>query len=262
MGFLYKGAGVRRSDLRRALGETGARLFHATARDTAHELRAKVIWQVGGLIAHHCGDRRSVLVLRTSYNLDQDPELTGLGLGKRRELLARRLGRGYGGRSAERVLEDHLNGSFGLALAGPLPPPEAEVVLRMAQQEARYAMGTEPAQRTAVITAAGERVPLVDALPGMELHFLAEGDAVRVTRTDRFGEVVCVFSSAELLWDYERRVGAGPRERRAAAQGRRVLAMARASGVGLAFDPLGSRLAPAGRHLSATELHSIRDWRA
>ncbi|MFC7618458.1 hypothetical protein ACFQV2_39045 [Actinokineospora soli] len=91
------------------------------------------------------------------------------------------------------------------------------------------------------------------------VHFAVSGSGRLVLHpVPGFGTVMCVFTSRDLLAEYQVAVGAPSSDRLESARGRKVVArVVRDGTVGLSVNPLGGGGSPHGRSWTAEELRAL-----
>lgn len=259
---LHRGRGVRDKDLRTRLPAAVATRFHIGPAAGSDVVLATVVWQVRDAIRRSGLKEREQALLAAAYNLERDPRYTevpvlkdrllvfGAECGRSIDTLNRLLGQSR--RKVVRVLKN-----------GPFARPPAGRIAWEAEQEADYRtrfIGPPEYRRLgpekfteAVATL--DRAALAEAVMREKVHLAIAATGTMVLRkTSDFGVVACVFTSVDLLGEFQRAVGAPASDRMVTAVGGKVVRLLRQDGtVGLAVNPVGG----AGRSWTADELVAL-----
>lgn len=271
---LHKGPGIRRDDLGSTLAEPFAARLHVFDDDPPVTVLAKVIWQLSAVIRRVAGDDpKSITMLRAMYNLDQDPELNSApNLAGRIKVLERRFGAGWSYSRINSQLSELRRVLYPELSTCRFDWPNPKEIEALAHAEVRYAAEHKASalatfllpkdvlgQLIAELNGTGERRGLERTLPQVDLHFAvsAQGNLV-TTATPEFGESLPAFTTAALLREYQREVGAPESDRATVATGRAVLDLLIKRGqIGLAVNPLGGYGAHGGQYWTPEELVNL-----
>lgn len=259
---LHHGRGVRDPDLPAALPADFARRLHIDRAAHPDVVLATLVWQVRTAIARVPLSTAHRRVFTAAFNLDRDPRMTATATRKERFVLLRAAG-GPAPDTANRYCSKDIGPVTDLLRNGRFAPPPAEALAREAAQEAGYR--TRHARPPALSEADFARV-VAERGPGAGaavksglVHFaVSERGLMVVRRTAGIGDVACVFTSAELLAQYQRATGAPESDRRTRAPGAKLLQrLVQDGSLGLAVNPLGGAGAEAGHAWTAEELMAL-----
>ena len=254
---IHKGRGIRRPHFASFLGpDLAAELHVFPDEDEPEEVVAKVGWQLILVIRRvPYGDPKWFTVLCAMYNVDQDPELNGLDLQRRLEVLGRRHGKGWElslSTINSRLYQLRRDYIFPELRKGGFPWPEGQEFEELLRSEREYARLNESGlakytlpKDTLGLMIANRRGPgrgaLDHLLPQVDLYFaLSTRGNLVTTGTTEFGEILPVFTSQDLLTRYQEAVRAPAADQPTVAKGRTVIERLVTYGrVGLAVNPLG-----------------------
>jgi hypothetical protein len=214
LALLHKGAGVRRSDLRRVLGRTLLGRWGLTGDDLL-AMRIAAICHLENVLATF-SEEKVELTARYAYNID--PGLADTTK-ERLEQLSQLKGAGYAQPTTEKILTRHIAPQVQTMLARARTPPTKEQVQQVAERERTDrrttrlpTTGTSNTQvnglRTAILRLAkpiSAADHAVETFLGSTLYAPRPKDVGYVVRvTSRHGYLMCVFTSVETLKAFQR----------------------------------------------------------
>ncbi|MEU4740700.1 hypothetical protein AB0G02_09565 [Actinosynnema sp. NPDC023658] len=240
------GRGVRDEGLLAIRGTGLGRRLGVSASDDALTVLVKVSWQVERVIGEVSGDPRSRRVLRYSFNTPRVHALNRLATQKERlEFLARDGGPGKS--TSDRLvseLSEAIEERWGKCEPPPIPAVEFALWRQWEQDHARIGSGTihievdaDDFEQSIHDWMTGGRARVERRLLFQELYFDLVDGTVPSVRTKSGVHYVSVFTRPEHLAEFRRETSAPP-GRQVVVPGLELLRRLRATGVGLALNPL------------------------
>lgn len=240
------GRGVRDDGLLAIRGTgLGLRLGVGAADDPMAVL-VKVVWQVERVIGEVSGDARSRGVLRHSFNTPRVHALNRLSTQKERlEFLAKEGGPGKS--TSDRLvreLSEAIEARWSACAPPPIPAAEFALWRQRELDHARMGGGTiqievdsDDFEQSVQDWMTGQRARVERRLLFQQLYLDLVDGTVPSVRTKSGVHYVSVFTRPEHLAEFRRATSAPP-GREVVVPGLRLLRRLRATGVGLALNPL------------------------